>query len=310
MICLEESRGIIGLFKYFPEPLYRVMGKIPVARLMKAEEIRIGTGKPVMIYEEGICYYILPEGKLTRQSEGTVRTSGTDVQEMLRLLCDGSVYAMEENISSGYITVEGGHRVGICGSCVIKGGKIMSIKDISYLNIRIAREVIGAAECVIDSIAGKGLKNTLIISPPGSGKTTLIRDICRILGNRESYSYKVGIADERGEIAAVYRGTPQNNVGKRTCVMDGCPKAEGMEMLLRSMGVDVVVTDEIGTEEDARAVQSLLNCGVCVIASVHGKSLEQVKKRENIGVLIGKGGFENIIVLENKEVRELVCFDN
>ena len=307
MICTKESRGAVGLIKYFPARLYSCLGKVPLGRLMKAEEIRVGCGKPLMLFTEGSCLYVTPQGGLSPHSAQGVTVSLEEVREIFRLLLDGSVYAAEENIKNGYITAEGGHRVGICGSAVLSGGKISTIKDISYLNIRIAKEIKGSSELLFTDIFKNGAENCLIISPPGGGKTTLLRDICRVLGGSERFSCKLGIADERGELAAAYLGVPQNDIGARTCVMDGCPKAQAMDMLLRGMGVDTVVTDEIGSSEDEAAVRRLLRCGVKVIATMHAGSIDEARRR--LGDLIGSGGFENIVVLKNKQIREMVRLD-
>ena len=307
MICAKESRGVAALIKYFPARLYACLGKVPLGQLIHTEEIRVGSGKPLVLFAEGACRYVTPRGELSAHSAQGITVSREEVQEIFRLLLDGSVYAAEENIKSGYITAEGGHRVGICGSTVLSDGKISTIKDISYLNIRVAKEVRGSADLLFTDIFKNGAENCLIISPPGGGKTTLLRDICRVLGGSERFSCKLGIADERGEIAASYLGVPQNDVGSRTCVMDGCPKAQAMDMLLRGMGVDTVVTDEIGSTEDEEAVRRLLRCGVKVIATMHAGNTAEARRR--LGDLIGSGGFENIVVLKNKQIREMIRLD-
>ena len=193
--------------------------------------------------------------------------------------------------------------MGLCGTAITCDGKVENLRDIAYINIRVAHEIIGSAESVIDIIADKGIKNTLVISPPGGGKTTLLRDIGRILGG-DRFLYKVAVADERGELAAAFAGKNTNNVGKMTCVMSGAPKAVAMEMILRSMGPDVVITDEIGDEADEKAIGSLMRCGVRVIASAHGNSFAQVCERMSVA-----RNFERIIILENKKVREVMRLD-
>jgi len=297
MICAKEGRGAVGLLKYMPPRIYGVLGKMAVSRLLKIEELRFGADKPLVGVNGDGCFYVDCYGNtVSCQAEG-ITTSKQELEELFRLLCDGSVYAVEDNIKNGYITAEGGHRVGICGTFACKDGKIENLRELSAINIRISHEVIGVAEGVTEIITDGGLSNTLIVSPPGGGKTTMLRDICRILGG-DGYSYKVAIADERGEIAATYKGKQSNNVGARTCVIDGCPKNLAMEMLLRSMGPDVVVTDEIGNKDDAEAIQKLLCCGVKVIASAHGKSFEDIKNRMPFCNEL----FEKVIVMDRKKV--------
>ena len=303
MICAKEGKGALALLKFMPAEIYKVLGKMAIGELLKVEELRMGAEKPIVVVNGNGCYYVNVYGELISDNKSGVRVSARDLEELFRLLCDGSVYAVEENIKNGFITANGGHRVGICGTFTYQNNRIESVRNISYINIRIAREVIGAAEGVVDIITDKGLQNTLIVSPPGGGKTTLLRDICRLLGG-DGFHYKVAVADERGEIAATYMGRQGNNIGPRTCVIDGCPKAVAMEMLLRGMGPDVVITDEIGNEDDERAVKRLLGCGIKVIASAHGKNFDDVKKR----MPFCADEFEKVIVLDKKQVSEVICF--
>ena len=256
-------------------------------------------------------------GKLCQNADDGIDITQNHLAEAFSLICDNSVYAMEYDISQGFITLQGGHRAGICGSAVVKNGEVTYIKDISAINIRFARQAKGAAEKVIGSLIVDGeVKNTLIVSPPGCGKTTLLRDIARLLGNGfiGFAGVKVGILDERGELAAVYRGVPQNDVGIRTVVLDSCPKASGMTMLLRSMGLNVVITDEIGTPHDAEAIETLLCAGVRVIASAHGYSERDITNNPNISRLLGKSGFERIIILSRRlgagTVEEIINHNN
>lgn len=225
------------------------------------------------------------------------RVTKGDLDTILNNLLDYSYYAYEEELAKGYITIEGGHRVGVCGRAVMKQGRVSLIKEISSLNIRRSREIIGAAEQVLPHVLDKEgtPRNTLIVSPPKCGKTTLLRDLARLLSYK---GFKIGICDERSEIAGTYMGKPSYDVGPRTDVLDGCPKAEGMAMLIRAMSPDAVVTDEIGKQEDIAAVESALCAGVSILTTIHGSSKEDIAV-SSIGSLVNKGVFARIIFLTN-----------
>ena len=223
-----------------------------------------------------------------------VKVSKAQLSKIIADMCRGSMYAVQPSLVRGYLTLAGGHRVGVCGNVTVENGSVKYMGDISAVCIRIAREVKGVADKFINTIESGGrLFNTLIISPPGCGKTTVLRDIARNLGNR----YRVCIADERSEIAACEGGICKNDVGKYTCVLDGVPKGVGIEMLLRTMSPEVIITDETGSVEEERAIYQIINCGAKIITSVHGYSEKDVSRRKYIGSLIENGVFERIIVL-------------
>ena len=249
------------------------------ADLDGASEIRLSEGGPVTVrYPNGDMY--LSRQGLTKSRFGAVRVGAAQMAEILERAVRSSLYSVKDEIKNGYITVEGGHRIGIAGTAVTEKGSVEFIRNISAMNIRLAREVIGAADGIADRIDdGVMPKSTLIISPPGAGKTTMLRDIARTLslGGRA-----VAVADERCEIAAMHGGRSAFDLGGMTSVMDNCPKAEAMLMLLRSMSPDVVITDEIGTRADAAGVRSMMCSGVAVICSVHGRSREQIMRRREI----------------------------
>lgn len=251
----------------------------------KIQEIRLRAEAPMVILAGGVLH--------TGQSV----FSGDAIQRIAQRLCQNSVYARQEEMKNGFITLAGGHRVGFCGRTVTENGQIRYLTDISSINLRIAHQIIGAADRVLPYLVHSGdIYNTLIVSPPACGKTTLLRDIARQLGS-EKYGFRVGIADERGEIAAMHRGVPQNDIGIYTDVYDGCPKAEAMQMLLRGMSPRVVITDELGGEGDEAAVRQLVHAGVRVICSLHGTGREDALARSGIGALLTAGIFRKVVTL-------------
>lgn len=221
-----------------------------------------------------------------------------ELSHIVNSMCRGSLYAMQQTLSMGFISLQGGHRVGVCGRCVTENGEVTHMTDISAVCIRVAREVFGAADSIMEFLEFHGkLYNTLIISPPGCGKTTVLRDAIRQLGNR----YRVCVADERSEIAACKGGIPTLDVGKFTSVMDGVPKAKGINMLLRSMSPQLIATDETGTREEEEAICRLINAGAKIITTAHGYSEKDILNRKHLGSLVEKGVFERIIVLSNRK---------
>jgi len=224
------------------------------------EEIRLRLGKPVVL-----------EGRLKRNVLDYIITK-KDIDGTLERMCEASVYAFIDEIRQGFITLAGGHRVGLVGRAVLNDGNISNITYISALNIRLAKELLGISINIIPEIKNK---NTLIISPPNAGKTTLLRDIARVL----SANNKVGLVDERGEIASSFSGLPQFDVGPNTDVFDLCPKPYAISMLTRSMSPDYIVVDEIGDDEDFVAIKNAKNLGLKIIATAHGADKEDIFER-------------------------------
>ena len=228
-----------------------------------------------------------------------------DVQNLLKRISNYSIYAFQEEMRQGYITIKGGHRVGICGSCVIENNKVKTIKDISSLNIRICREVLGCSDLVMPQIIqNNNILNTIIISPPKCGKTTLLRDITRNISDgikQLNFSgKKTCVVDERSEICASYLGVPQLNVGLRTDVLDGCPKSQGILMAIRSMSPDIVICDEIGTKDDMISIFSALSSGVGLITSIHGNGIEDLFNRKIFDDIVNNTVFNKAIVLSSR----------
>lgn len=283
-----------GILSFMPQMIRRYMSNI---NLSEAYEIRMRVGKPFMIYFCDGCYYLTSHGILSTQPQSAVRITKAHIDEAIEIAAKSSVYSVEEEIREGYITLSGGHRMGLCGSAVMSEGKITFIKDISALNYRLATEIPDAAERVVDKVIKNGeAKNTLIISPPGAGKTTMLRGIIRRISDS---GFNVSVVDERREIAAMHNGKSAFELGNFTDVLSGVPKSEGMLMVLRSMSPDVIAVDEIGRECDCEAIEKLIHSGVKLVTTVHGYDEEQIKQR---GGSLSKilGYFETVIVLSKR----------
>ncbi len=255
------------------------------------QEIRLRPFRPLMIKYGGREYFVSEKKRLTENIREAYVVNENDIKNTFLALSGFSTYAFEEEMRRGYITIAGGHRVGIAGKTVTADSKIKSMKYVSFINIRAAGERRGCADDVMPYLfSGDRMMHTLIISPPGAGKTTLLRDIVRQVsdGCGVRRGKNVGVVDERSEIAACYHGIPQNDVGMRTDVIDGCPKAEGMMMLVRSMSPEVIAVDEIGTKEDMEAVFYAASCGCAVIATLHGDGIEDIKDSTHMTGIFGR----------------------
>lgn len=283
-----DTKEILNIL---PENIKIHLGKI--IQENQLQEIRIRSDKPLVVQigkKEIICEY-------TPNKE--------DLKTILQRISNYSIYAFEEEIKKGYITIKGGHRIGICGRCVIEKDEVKTIKNIASLNIRICREVIGCSDSLMSFVfKNNAVINTIIISPPKCGKTTLIRDMVRNISdgiNKEAFiGKKVCIIDERSEIGACYNGVPQLKVGLRTDILDSCPKSEGIMMAIRSMSPDVIVCDEIGTYKDMDSILFALNSGVNLITTIHGYGVEDLYSRPVFKEIIENKVFQRAIVLSCK----------
>ncbi|GIO28562.1 stage III sporulation protein AA [Ornithinibacillus bavariensis] len=256
------------------------------------QEIRVRLNQPIeLIYDHGIEWLPL------------VRPNKKDYVFIINQLSEFSLYRMEDELREGFITIDGGHRVGLAGKVNTIHGSVKAIQYITFLNIRIAKEKIGVARPVIPYLFEERFLNTLFVGPPQSGKTTLIRDVIRIISSGWNHvpPKKVGVVDERSEIAACLHGVPQHDLGLRTDVLDACPKAEGMMMMIRSMSPEVLVVDEIGSDKDVYALTNAMNAGVTVICTIHGQSLQEIKNRPQVQSLFDKHVFQRIIILNGQD---------
>lgn len=266
--------------------------------IQNIEEIRLRTNKPIILKNSNGNNLLIH------------LVSKEELLQTFHKICEHSIYSYQKQICEGFITIKGGHRVGITGSCVIENGKIININYISSLNFRIAREKKDVSNNILNYVLNEDdINNTLIISKPGCGKTTILRDLVRKISTKKT----CGIVDERGEIAAMYKGEPQNDIGILSDVIDNCTKSDGMKMLIRSMSPEVIVCDEIGSRQDIEAINYAMCSGVKGIFTTHGNSLEEIMLNEQLKLLLEKYIVQIIIILDDKKrgkIKNIYKLDN
>jgi len=291
------------LLKILSLKLRTILGKLTLD-FDKLQEIRLRMNAPLLIIYGNKEAFITEDAKMEDNPTKAVLITKNEIRETMEYISNYSLYAFEEEIKQGFITINGGHRIGIAGKIIIEDDAIKGMKHISFINIRLAHQVKGCADPVLPYLFHKqmpGIYHTLIISPPRCGKTTLLRDIIRQLSDGTVYhtGMSVGVVDERSEIGACYMGTPQNELGIRTDILDCCPKAKGMMMLIRSMSPQIIAVDEIGSREDLDAIDYVIGCGCKLIATVHGSSIEDIRNKPILCDLVKKKLFERYIILNN-----------
>lgn len=288
-------KNVRDVIQYFPSSMYQILYDALESNSQienSLYEIRVRVGKPIILR--------------LRQTDIMIQylVSQKEIIQILEKICDNSIYAYRNQICEGFITIKGGHRIGIAGTAVVENSEVINLKYITSLNFRIAREILNCSDNIIKNILdieNQTIFNTLIVSPPGKGKTTILRDIIRKISNGiEEINFKgkvCGLVDERGEIAATYKGVPQNDVGIRTDVIENIPKAKGVKMLIRSMTPEIIACDEIGSNEDVEAIKESMISGVKGIFTMHGKNIEDVRNNKNVNDLIENKLIERILFI-------------
>ena len=291
------------LLHIFPLHLRETLQKVTMKE-NTLEEIRIRIGQPVIFHMENEEWYLKKEtGRLERSQVNAYCATKEDIKSMVKFISSYSLYAYEDEMKRGFITMQGGHRIGVAGQVVMDGGKVLSLSNIYFLNIRVAREKRGCAKDIIPYLIHRNsIYNTLFVSPPGIGKTTYLRDAIRILSNGSDrlHGMKISIIDERSEIAACRQGIPQNDIGIRSDVLDGCLKSFGMLLMLRSMAPQIIAVDELGAESDFYAVEQALNCGSRVLGTIHAGNMKELSEKPYLKRWMERRLFQRFIFLEKE----------
>ncbi len=266
------------------------------------QEIRLRVNQVAILTIDNQEYFLGQDRQLQKPPTNAYVVHREEIDGIVQHICKYAPYAYENEMRQGYITIEGGHRVGLVGQVIVEDGKIRNLKYIAGLNIRVSHEIIGVADEVLPYLYEDGtLYNTFILSPPCAGKTTMLRDLIRQVSNGNPYGMgmNVSVVDERSELAGSYLGIAQNNLGMRTDVLDGAPKVDGMMQLIRAMSPRMLAVDEIGSEEDIRAVRSVLQCGCKIVATIHARNIEEFQMKTNFQELIAQETIERYVVLGN-----------
>ena len=300
-----NSENILKEATYFLSQQIRFpINAIDKKYINEIKEVRLKIGAPVCLVTSDSKLFLRYDGTLsgTAEDSNLCIVSKNDMDESTSRLVNFSVHAFQNEIKKGFVTINGGHRVGICASAIIDNrGEITSIRNISSLNIRIARELKGAADEIINNIFSEKIVSALIVGEPSSGKTTILRDLASRLSDKEFGYLRICIVDERGEIAATSCGIASKSLGIGCDVLDGFPKAEGMMLALRSMSPDIIVCDEIGGDEDIKAIENIVNSGVNIIATIHSDDFSHLTKRPQFSRLMQTGAFDLAIILKRRD---------
>lgn len=288
---MDERRPWEGAAAVLPGPLRAVLSAVGADKLDGLEELRLRRGFPMTA--------VLPEGEI---EVGGPPVGEEELRRVVENATQSSAHTALDRVSQGSVTLRGGHRVGLCGTVVKKDGRIVTLRELSSVSIRVAKAAEGLSRPLLPELTQGGrLLSTLILAPPGAGKTTLLRDLVRALSDGDGGPpQRVAAVDERGEIAALWRGEPQLYVGRHTDVLDGCSKAEGLSILIRGMNPQVAAVDEITRSEDAEAVAEAAGCGTALLATAHGAGPEDLERRPAYRELLAAGVFRRLVVLERR----------
>lgn len=297
-----EHKPLDAIIPCLPQKVQLSLQSLSQQNQNQVQEIRLRTGRPVGVMFHGVEHFLTPQGSFTDIANLALSVSQMEVERCFQAICAYSIYRHTHEICQGFVTISGGNRVGIAGTAVYRDGELTNVRHISGLNFRVAHAVIGCAQTLYDKTCRQIPCGLLVSGPVGSGKTTMLRDLCRLIGNR----YRVSLIDERSEIAAADGGIPRYDVGSHTDVLDGFPRAKGLLTALRVLTPEVLICDEIGTQADAEAILQLHGCGVPVIASAHASSWEELQQRNTLRPLFEAGVFQYMAQLSGVKLGQVV----
>ncbi len=289
---MQTEEPLKAVMEYLPHSVRQSLQNLDAAQCRQVQEIRLRSNRPVTVCLGGNESFLLAEGGLSGHPEQGLRVSTEELARSFQAVCSYSVYSHERDLAEGFVTIRGGCRVGICGTASLHSDELMTLRHISSLNFRIAAAYPGTAEPFWHQI-GQRPAGILIAGPVGSGKTTFLRDLCRLIGNR----WRTSLVDERGEIAAMHKGVPQYDVGLLTDVMDGYPRHVGILTALRVMTPQVIVCDEISTQRDAGAILQANGCGIHFAATCHAGEEDDLSRRTVLAPLLQGGVFRYCVLL-------------
>ena len=291
-MSMSKNIDYKSIIKFLPDGLMREAEEVFHKFGGQINEIRLRVGRPAVVMLTDQIIFLRNNTPLTTD----------EIQNSFEKICGYSVYSHQNELSNGFITLPGGHRVGICGSACMDKSSNRTIKYISSLNIRVAVEHVGCSEEIFSRVFADKISGVLVAGPPCSGKTSIIKDFALKLSSAPYYK-KTVLVDERNELAAMYRGTPCNRIGDFCDVLSGYPKGEGIINAVRTLSPDIIVCDEIGDKEDADAVCEVINSGIVIISTVHACNVNELYMREPIKKLLKSGAFEKIVLLKGGSAR-------